>query len=563
MGLLLGVFSAHCSNPTDRSEHTNDPGPDAFASQPAEPSSSADSLGPVQPPRPQDPPQPETPWKPEEILGFRPTDLPITRKGTCTPAGPPYSDTVRELTFRNSTQIRLEGTLANEIDCALSLIGKLFPAFDDPFARPRWSHDELVLEFPNEFFEPGTEEKEKRKAVWTALQVFSKEYPLKSIYRLTQNLPYLVLWFEEPLNLPYLAKKVKEATGARSVTLNVVGGDSSDTYLLRKNNRYHVVYKSGSGDCPAGCINEDYFYFLLNEAASEVVFLEARGPTITTLFNLPEPPIGKIPLWNIPESYSVRAYSSAEEIFEKAGSSPDWWARRHAVEVMGKLLRIDDPTSGSDYDDWPGSDRSTYDRLRDETRARRNEGMAILEAAKSDMDADVMRSSEDWLKKLTTCVILGGDKLVFAWDSGRCKGKRESRFQIRTDGCAAIYVAERSGYYTPTASAIVSATDVQSLVGAVENIGPRAEKELSCVCDGCSQRSVAYDPNGFTPGTFESGTYRPNESKIRSIRQFCAYGPKREQNVPMTPAQLALENTVSALFAKYAEPIDMCGQPNK
>lgn len=88
---------------------------------------------------------------------------------------------------------------------------------------------------------------------------------------------------------------------------DVVGGDGSFIYAFeRPDGGFALVFKRGSGDCPAGCINKDYWYF---ETDSDCQ-VEAIGETHPSSGECI--PRDELPRWGIPRAPLPSAVCDAD-----------------------------------------------------------------------------------------------------------------------------------------------------------------------------------------------------------------------------------------------------------
>jgi hypothetical protein len=84
--------------------------------------------------------------------------------------------------------------------------------------------------------------------------------------------------------LELLAPQYAKLPGVESAEPDSVMGDGPKLCAAIAGDAYHYLFDSGSGDCPAGCIDHVFYYFV---AAADGT-IESRG-TWDTRSGLPEP----------------------------------------------------------------------------------------------------------------------------------------------------------------------------------------------------------------------------------------------------------------------------------
>lgn len=79
--------------------------------------------------------------------------------------------------------------------------------------------------------------------------------------RASREPPVLVVRFQQPMDVPYLVKHYKRVPPVTSASVNSFVGDGHDIAMEMAPRQWRFRFKKGSGDCPSGCIRNEYFYF--------------------------------------------------------------------------------------------------------------------------------------------------------------------------------------------------------------------------------------------------------------------------------------------------------------
>ena len=110
--------------------------------------------------------------------------------------------------------------------------------------------------------------------------------------------------------------------------MNLVSGTSSNVTVVSQDDGYELVFWIGWGDCPAGCIQNRYYYYSVT-TEGDVVTRGVFGD------KLDESGSEGKPLWGIPRYANEESTSDSEKL--KAYLSSDrWWLRQYALTHFGR-----------------------------------------------------------------------------------------------------------------------------------------------------------------------------------------------------------------------------------
>jgi hypothetical protein len=66
-------------------------------------------------------------------------------------------------------------------------------------------------------------------------------------------------------HIPFLAERYAELPGVEDASEEIRLGDGSTICVTPDEPAWHYVVDQGSGDCPSGCIDHDFSYFVTTE----------------------------------------------------------------------------------------------------------------------------------------------------------------------------------------------------------------------------------------------------------------------------------------------------------
>jgi len=98
----------------------------------------------------------------------------------------------------------------------------------------------------------------KGKTGIPALDRLNAKYKAARVALLAESL--LRVRFRQPMDIPFLLKRYKALPQVTSASPNTFVGDGDDITLEMDARQWRFKLKKGSGDCPSGCIRNEYFY---------------------------------------------------------------------------------------------------------------------------------------------------------------------------------------------------------------------------------------------------------------------------------------------------------------
>ena len=167
--------------------------------------------------------------------------------------------------------------LAGEIASVLSSIRDAYPEVADIAARTPYAFGELILELEPQLFEAVVSLLDDQTGPVT-LQTGYAEFDslnatlgLSVVVNLFRRFRTVTFFFNEYLNVPAAAVAYTAMEGIEYAEPNAYVGDGPDLNALKSEGRWYVVARRAWGDCPAGCINEELFFFIVDDTAVEMI----------------------------------------------------------------------------------------------------------------------------------------------------------------------------------------------------------------------------------------------------------------------------------------------------
>ena len=167
--------------------------------------------------------------------------------------------------------------LAAEIDSVLSSIRDAYPAFADITVRMPYAFGELLVGLEPQLFDEVASLLEEQtgpvtlRTGYAAFDSLNADLELSVVVDLFPSFHAVTLYFSEHLNVPAAAAAYGMVDGVEYAESNTYVGDGPDTHAVKSHGRWYVVARHAEGDCPAGCIAQELFFFVVDGAAVEML----------------------------------------------------------------------------------------------------------------------------------------------------------------------------------------------------------------------------------------------------------------------------------------------------
>lgn len=159
--------------------------------------------------------------------------------------------------------------IGREIGRVLSQIRTAFPEVADVTARERYRPGVLLLGLEPALFGIVSELLEGQAGAVTlrtgyvAFDSLNERLGLSVVVRMFPFSEIVTFYFNEYLNVAAAAQAYSTVEGVEFAEPDSYLGDGSDITVKKSQGRWYVVFRRAWGDCPAGCINEELYFFVV------------------------------------------------------------------------------------------------------------------------------------------------------------------------------------------------------------------------------------------------------------------------------------------------------------
>ena len=158
--------------------------------------------------------------------------------------------------------------LAREIDLVLSRIRETYPTMADVTVRQKYEFGALVLKLDPDLFrtvqvllpETGHVALHTGHEDFDALNARLGLSAVELLFRIF-SINTCVFYFNELLNVDEAIRAYSMLEGIEYAEANSFWGDGPDIDAVKSQGTWHVAVRRAWGDCPAGCIHQETFFF--------------------------------------------------------------------------------------------------------------------------------------------------------------------------------------------------------------------------------------------------------------------------------------------------------------
>jgi hypothetical protein len=200
---------------------------------------------------------------------------------------------------------------------------------------------------------------------------------------------WLAIQFDKPLDMGCVAEFYNNEAGHRAEPNFMAGDGDRILRAHKKEEPVHYVFRIGSGDCPAGCIEETVSYLTL--------YPEGQGYRIEKV----DGPAQYHSLWGYTGRFPVRIFDGFDDLVKQTASA-DWSMRLHAVSALGRVYAFGGSGLGEDEFGERGEPPAVVKRtaaIIEAIKQNRDRVKGLLEQiAAHDSDDDVRRAAKAALR---------------------------------------------------------------------------------------------------------------------------------------------------------------------
>ena len=165
--------------------------------------------------------------------------------------------------------------LAREIAAVLSRIRDAYPTVADVTVWADYAFGELLLTLEPWLFETvsslleGQTEPVVLRTGHAAFDALNESLGLSVVVESLPRFRTVTFYFNEYLNVPAAAAAYAALEDIEYADPNAYVGDGPDIDMVKAAGRWYVVARRAWGDCPAGCINEELYFFIVDGAGAQ------------------------------------------------------------------------------------------------------------------------------------------------------------------------------------------------------------------------------------------------------------------------------------------------------
>ena len=162
--------------------------------------------------------------------------------------------------------------MASEMEWVLSTIRAAYPAVANISVRMSYAFGELLVGLEPQLFEAVASLLEGQpgpvtlQTGYVEFDSLNEELGLSVVVDLFPSFHAATFYFDEFLNVPAAAAAYGMVDGIEYAEANAHVGDGPDIDAVNSEGRWYVVARRAEGDCPSGCIVEELFFFVVDEA---------------------------------------------------------------------------------------------------------------------------------------------------------------------------------------------------------------------------------------------------------------------------------------------------------
>ena len=162
-------------------------------------------------------------------------------------------------------------TLSTEIESILSRIQNKFPELPKLSAWEAYPRNQIVAELKPELLEIIVRilgyvinERKTLQTGYVEFDALNAQLGLSEI-QLLPTLRIAILHFSNSLKVEWASVKYSLSDGVEFAHPNYRWGDGSDIELQKFQGVWYVVFRHAWGDCPSGCIHQEFYFFKVND----------------------------------------------------------------------------------------------------------------------------------------------------------------------------------------------------------------------------------------------------------------------------------------------------------
>ena len=215
--------------------------------------------------------------------------------------------------------------LIGEIEGVLSLIRAAYPPMNEIHTKEPVEPGMLLIYPEPDLYEmlkemlqdkPGQIRFETGYAEFDALNA---KLGVQEVLLVGDFLRVVIFFFDERLNLRVASEAYSMVKGVQRVAAEGPLGTSTDIQAFKQGETWYFIFRNGWGDCPAGCVYQELFCFIVTGTDVEMI-PTAQAQTM--------PPFQELDSWGL---------QNATPFAGATAHTWSWWDNRRSWEYSGHL----------------------------------------------------------------------------------------------------------------------------------------------------------------------------------------------------------------------------------
>ena len=168
-------------------------------------------------------------------------------------------------------------TLSREIESILSRVQNKYPELSKLSAWEHYGSKQIIVKLKPELLEiivrilgEGTNERKTLHTGYVEFDALNAQLGLSAI-KLFPSIHTAIFYFSNSLKVNWASVKYSLSDGVEFAHPDYRSGEDSDIELQNLQRVWYVVFRHAWGDCPAGCIHTEFYFFEVNGAEIERV----------------------------------------------------------------------------------------------------------------------------------------------------------------------------------------------------------------------------------------------------------------------------------------------------
>ena len=180
-----------------------------------------------------------------------------------------------------STQLKIDSdklaSVTREIDSILSQIQTEYPHLPNLSVLETYKSSVVIVKLKPELLEIITQilddvsnERITLKTGNVEFDALNAQLGLSAVQIFTST-KIAIFYFNDSLNVPLASMRYSSIEDIEFAHPNNISGDGSDLAVQKLKGVWYVVFRHAWGDCPAGCLNSEFYFFEVKGTETQLI----------------------------------------------------------------------------------------------------------------------------------------------------------------------------------------------------------------------------------------------------------------------------------------------------